>query len=88
MELGMPYDGYHKLPDRSPYYYYRSPKGGRLHFSMDEVNRVIPHGGVWVLETVEGARYLVTTNKPEKIEATSAPDIHEAFKARWSRAKP
>lgn len=63
---------YHKLPDKSPYLYFRSPTGQRLLFPRAEVHSIDPVGPRIFVVTVFGSKYQVTSSHPEIVSGTYA----------------
>lgn len=68
----MPGVEYHKLPDKSPYLYFRSPTGQRLLFSRAEVHSVDLAGARIFVTTIYGCKYQVTSKHPEIVSGTYA----------------
>lgn len=63
---------YHKLPDKSPYLYFRMPTGQRLLFPRAEVHTVDQVGARIFVTTIFGKKFQVTSKHPEIVSGTYA----------------
>lgn len=67
---------YYKLPDRSPYLYFRTPSGQRLLFPKAEIHAVNQIGARILVTSIFGHEYTVTSRYPEVVSGTS---LEQAF---------
>lgn len=68
-----PTTAYHRLPDRSPYDYFRTPWGTRLVFPREEIKSIAKDGMKIVLTSIFGYKFTVTSSRPELHAQPSNP---------------
>lgn len=69
--------GYHTLPDRGPYLYFRTPYGQRMLFPKAEIKEIDHDGSRIILTTIFDCDYFVTSARPELVSGTYAEQLAE-----------